>query len=141
MCSTPVNFRRRAKTASVSLLLAMMLLGQSAVLVHLVTERHGVSLTSGEAVDLGPVGSSAARFETTEPEQSRLVNPVAGHTSHEHECILLAGLRDVSRLHSFSCVGGELAISNSFGIAPSGDHLLRRIPLYRLAPKNSPPTA
>jgi len=119
--------------------LALVLIaGQGASLAHLAVVRHGYCAEHGELVDLGaeaPAGLPTAPTDATDHVDSL---PASGAGGHEHEHCAVMGHRRDAILGEH--VGTALA-PQACGepVRSAGAPVVSASPIFRLAPKQSPP--
>jgi hypothetical protein len=124
------------------LTLWLLLGAQGAAQWHLVAERHGVCAAHGELVDSPDHHASETHTASTsaaDPRGAGSSNQKRG--TADHHCAIAASLLRAARQEGPPNVQGVLTVAPQEWTSPALAILPQQITLFRIAPKNSPPSA
>jgi hypothetical protein len=124
------------------LTLSLLLGAQGVAQWHLVAERHGVCAAHGELVDSPDHHASESHTASTSAADS----PGAGSSNQksgtaDHHCAIAASLVRAARQEDPPNFQGVLTVAPLEGTSPALAILPPQVTLFRIAPKNSPPSA
>ena len=119
--------------------LALVLVaGQGATLAHLAIVRHAYCAEHGELVDVGAESSAPTPASPEDATDHVLPGPASGSDGHEHEHCAVVGHRREAVLADR--VGPAVTLHAPVEPAPPADVVVVAVgPVFRLAPKQSPP--
>jgi hypothetical protein len=124
------------------LTLSLLLGAQAAAQWHLFAERHRVCAAHGELVDSDDHHASESHTASTSAADS----PGAGSSkaqpeTADHHCAIAASLLRAARQEISPNIQGVLTVASLGWTAAALAILPPKIALFRIAPKNSPPSA